>query len=177
MDSSTLSFRAKVRDESPRNMHKVENRAEKSSFTACEVSSGLADRASQKDMRRASIARGRLIPMTYDMSNGTRKAYPRGRKMQMTDAWKAAVNQWLADNGRDRAWLAAELEVAESTVKRMLEEQNTSGLVPAVCEITGLPLPVQEVREGEDELLDLFRHADHADKAQLLALARRMARK
>lgn len=115
--------------------------------------------------------------MTYDMPNGTRKGYPRGRKMQMTDTWKSAVNQWLTENGKDRAWLAAELEVAESTIKRMLEEQNTSGLVPAVCEITGLPLPVQEVREGEDELLDLFRHADPDDKAQLLALARRMVRR
>lgn len=98
--------------------------------------------------------------------------------MLMSAEWKANLIRWLEENGKDRQWLAAQLDVEPSTVKRLIEEQNTSGYVTRICEITGLPPPVIEVTEWwELEAVDDLRHLEPEDRDRLRALARSLRKK
>lgn len=93
----------------------------------------------------------------------------------MTPEWKARVDAWLTEKHKDRSWLAEQLGVEPSTVKRMLEEQNTSALVARVCEITELPLPVTEVHANwEQETLDDLRQLAPEDRELVRAHIRRL---
>lgn len=69
----------------------------------------------------------------------------------MSPEWKGRVDSWLREHGKDRAWLARELDVEASTVKRLLEEQQSSALVPRIVEITGLPSPMVPVASSQHE--------------------------
>jgi hypothetical protein len=73
----------------------------------------------------------------------------------MTPSWKRSVEEWLTANGKDRAWLAREIGVEASTVKRLLEEQQSSSLVPRIAEVTGLPRPMTQVHsQAHEELIE-----------------------
>lgn len=95
----------------------------------------------------------------------------------MTRAWKLSVDRWLQDNGYDRSWLAKEIGVSPSTIKRMLEEQTSSEHVQAVCDKTGLRLPMLEVEnDWERAVLEDVRQLDPEDLELVLAYIRRLRR-
>jgi hypothetical protein len=98
----------------------------------------------------------------------------------MTDEWKEKVNQWLRDNGKDRQWLAAQLGVSAATVKRTIDKEGpgvsrASSLVPRICEITGLALPLYPIQNHRDaELFELFQELDEPDKESVRSLMARL---
>lgn len=164
-----------VRDVNPRSFEMTARRSEKSSFTHTDDTRKAANLASLKSQVGASKASGQVIPMPCMTTGGeTRRPYPKGRKLLMTARWKSSVDKWLSDNGKDRAWLADQLGVEQSTVKRMLEEQNTSALVETVCTLTGLPIPMVELQSKDDEEdLELLRQLATEDREQVRSLIRR----
>lgn len=61
----------------------------------------------------------------------------------MTPEWKAQVLERLADRGWTRMELAARLKVAKSAITALLgPRQTSSSLVPKVCQLLDLPMPV-----------------------------------
>ena len=114
-----------------------------------------------------------MIPMTC-VTNSTEESGP--RRLTMTAAWKRAVNEWLRSNKRTPSWLATQVGVAPSTIKRMLEEQSASEHVQAVCDITGLDLPVQGVTDDEMELLEDYRSLSPDDVDLVRSHIRRLSR-
>jgi hypothetical protein len=109
------------------------------------LQSSQATSHSTCEQRKA--AGGSIATMAKD---GTRKSYPSGPKLQMTDTWKRRVIEWLEREDMNNADLAALVDSDQSTIYRMLEtEQRTSGLVLAVCLVTGIPLPLHEAPTDE----------------------------
>jgi hypothetical protein len=103
---------------------------------------------------------------------------PGAKLTPITVEWAANVDRWLTENGKDRQWLATQLAVPPSTVKRLLSEQGASRHVARICEITGLPPPVLQVTEWwELQAIDDLRHLETEDRDQIRAIARSMRAK
>lgn len=91
-------------------------------------------------------------------------------KIQMTRAWKDLVLQTLTRRGWSVERLAKEVGIARATAYRMLPAEPvdneiwSSSAVPDICEVLGLPPPL-EPRELPD------READDRDR-KILALVR-----
>lgn len=61
----------------------------------------------------------------------------------MTPEWKVLVDKRLVELGWTRMELAAKLKVAKSAITAMLgPRQTSSSLVPKVCQLLNLPMPV-----------------------------------
>lgn len=83
---------------------------------------------------------------------GSKRAYPEGRKIQMTSAWKERVKARLVELGKDQLWLEAELKCGKGMVSRLLNSsQQTSKLVEPICRALDIAPPMVEA-ESDDEL-------------------------
>jgi hypothetical protein len=101
---------------------------------------------------------------------GSKRAYPKGSKTQLTPAWKQLVRDKLRELGRDHRWLAAQVGADGSGITRMLsDEQQTSSLVTDVCRVLGIAQPIAVI-EGQDEheAIDLFRRLSPRDRRHVL---------
>lgn len=65
----------------------------------------------------------------------------KGKRYEMTDRWKAAVDERLRELGMTKADLARELKVTKAAISR-LPAQNVSTLVPRICEVLDLQPPM-----------------------------------
>ena len=108
--------------------------------------------------------------VTYEFV-GPRREYPKGRKRQLSDEWKARVRERLTELGRDHRWLEAQIGASSGSISRMLSGQNTSALMEPVCEALGIDPPVAEVQsEDELRLVEAFRRMPPDQRAHLLGL-------
>ena len=98
------------------------------------------------------------------------------KRHQMTDEWKTSVDVALAAKDWTRADLARQIGVHKTVVSAMLGRQNVSALVPRVCEVLGIPMPVIGVSAVRTELEALFENLTPEDQETVLALARRLAK-
>lgn len=92
--------------------------------------------------------------------------------MQMTPEWKARVRDELVARGVGPAWLAEQLGLrTHHAVSKMLDPakgQQTSALVPGVCEILGVPPPLAPpTPEDEARFVELFRGLSERRKQAL----------
>ncbi len=109
--------------------------------------------------------------------SGGRRAYPEGTKVQMTEAWKRLVERRLEEMGKDRAWLADQLEVEKSTITRLLADQNTSSLVPKIVELLEIPSPFAPIESlFEEETLGNLKKLDPDDLDLVRDFIQRLAR-
>lgn len=90
----------------------------------------------------------------------------------MTPVWKEAVKAKLKELNQTRSWLAQQLGVDKGAITRMLgDKQNTSALVPAICELLDIPPPFVDVDGGDDlQTYDDLRQLEPEDKEQVRAL-------
>ena len=66
----------------------------------------------------------------------------------MTPRWKSLVESSLRSRGWGRADLARELGVSRAAVTKLLDQQDVSALVPAICTLLDIPPPMVEASEG-----------------------------
>lgn len=71
-----------------------------------------------------------------------------GPRVQMTARWKALVELALRERGWGRADLARELGVSRAAITKLLDQQDVSALVPAICKVLDIPPPMVEA--GDD---------------------------
>ncbi len=135
----------------PRAEHSAANLAQKSSSTAQLLPKSCALRKMQT--HGACVHRKQSMISNHSMAPkiGTRADYPEGDRVQMTPEWKRSLVAWLLENKKSRRWLAIQVGTTESTIKRLIEEHQSSALVPKICAVTGLPLPMTRVSSSEHE--------------------------
>jgi hypothetical protein len=110
----------------------------------------------------SAVSRGILGPVPI------KGPYKRGRKDQMTPAWKEEVRRRMKERDLSHAKLEKMLKAGSGTIARMLSnEQNTSVWVKKVSEALDLPVPGQESMD-EALLLRNFRLATEEGKRALL---------
>ncbi len=101
---------------------------------------------------------------------GSKRAYPKGPKQQLTPAWKVLVRDKLAEMGRDHRWLEAQIASGRGMVAKMLsDDQHTSALVGEVCRVLGISQPVAVI-DGADEheAIELFRRLSPRHRRHIL---------
>lgn len=86
------------------------------------------------------------------------KPHPNGVRHQMTPEWKADVyralgqrdlsEQWLADRVAERRGMRS---MKRDTINKMLRYQQSSALVPDVCAVLGLSMPMVATQPLPDE--------------------------
>jgi len=105
---------------------------------------------------------------------GTRKPYERGRKRQLSEAWKQAVRDRLAELGHGHKWLEVQIGAGSGAITKMLQpDHQFSGLVDPVCEFLGIDPPMIAFETSSDEeraLLDMFREMTADQRQHLLGL-------
>lgn len=104
-----------------------------------------------------------------------KRAYPKGDREQMTSAWKERVKERLAENLRSDVFPRNQVELAKavgaadkSAITKMLKAK-ASKLVPIVCRVLQIPLPMQE-RTQRDELDAILENRTAEQRAQIALL-------
>lgn len=91
-----------------------------------------------------------------------KRTYFKGDRIQMTPRWKQRVKERLAENKRNGVFPRDQVELADavgaadkSAITKMLKAKS-SKLVPDVCRVLQIQMPMQERYEPDvlDELLD-----------------------
>jgi hypothetical protein len=102
-----------------------------------------------------------------------KRKYPEGKREQMTTQWKQRVRDRLAENKRNDVYPRDQVELAEavkaadkSAITKMLQA-DASKLVPAVCQVLQIPMPMQERREPDE--LDLVLEGKDAEQRARIA--------
>ena len=113
-----------------------------------------------------------------------KRPHPKGLRYQMTAEWKALVVAALdrrdadasdpAWYGRAKTELARRLGRSKSTITKMLQpEQTNSALVPQVCKILDVPMPVLGTNS---EIAELVSRLDDEDVPFALEFLRRLVK-
>lgn len=96
---------------------------------------------------------------------------PKGDQWLLTPDWKALVKHRLGEMGRTQMWLSKQLGVDRSAITKMLKSGHTSSLVPTVCEVLGIPPPMQEVRTSDEAaVLRIFRELPEPLRPAVLSI-------
>lgn len=102
-----------------------------------------------------------LTPTIGDMGDARHKRkYVDGERIQMTPKWKQRVRDRLAENKRhnveprDQVELAASVGARDKSAITKMFKASASKLVPAICRVLQIPMPMQERKDGDD--LDQF---------------------
>lgn len=118
-----------------------------------------------------------------------KRAYLSGRMFEMTPEFKASVVPALKALDKTQTWLAGQIQwvddegvahtgVDKSAITVMLRPATmTSRLVPEVCRILSLPLPVHGVDLGASDILDLASQLDEEGLETVKALMRQLAKR
>lgn len=128
--------------------------------------------------------RGREVHLVERQHQGMgdarhKRKYPKGTREQMTRRWKDRVLERLAENKRNDVYPRNQVELAEavgaaekSAITKMLKA-TSSKLVPEVCRVLQIPMPMQERREPDalDELLEDKTAEQRARIAELIRIA------
>lgn len=97
---------------------------------------------------------------------------PKGQRYQMTPEWKASVERRLAELGWTRMHLAAKLKVAKSAITSLLgPKQSASALVPRICQLLDVPMPVHGT---DSEIAELVSRLDPKRREALVVILRGM---
>lgn len=108
-----------------------------------------------------------------------KRKYPEGERIQMTDRWKQRVRDRLAENKMNDVYPRDQVELAEavgaadkSAITKMLKA-TASKLVPKVCRVLQIQLPMQERKEPDelDKILDGMDAEKRQKVAQIIRLA------
>jgi polyphosphate kinase 2 (PPK2 family) len=106
-----------------------------------------------------------------------KRKYMDGERVQMTKRWKEKVKERLAENKRNNIYPRDQVELAEavdaadkSAITKMLKA-TASKLVPRVCQVLQISVPMQERKEPDvlDRLLD---GADDRKRIEIASLIR-----
>lgn len=109
----------------------------------------------------------------YDVTSpGQKRKYPPGKRVQMTEAWKKRVAERMHQLGIDKAELARRLGVDKSGLGKLLTTATSSKLVPQICELLDLPLPMQEIDGPPSEIDELIKNMPAENKPRALAILR-----
>lgn len=101
-----------------------------------------------------------------------KRSYPEGPVYQMTPEWKAMIDPALEALGKTKTWLASQIRWTESVagdgrpIERMGVDKSaitvllrpasmTSRLVPEICRILEIPMPVHGVSLDQSDLMEL----------------------
>lgn len=85
-----------------------------------------------------------------------KRKYVGGQREQMTNAWKQRVRDRLAENKarhiypRDQVELAEAVGASDKSAITKMFKATSSKLVPKVCMVLSIPLPMQEHKEPDD---------------------------
>jgi hypothetical protein len=116
-----------------------------------------------------------LIASIRAMGDARHKGkYSKGKRIQMTDAWKQRVRDRLLENKRNDVAPRNQVELAEmigakdkSAITKMFAA-TSSKLVEPICALLQIPLPMKEQKEPDE--LELF-IADLPEAKRTKALA------
>jgi len=109
-----------------------------------------------------------------------KRKYPDGDRIQMTDRWKQRVRDRLAENKRnnveprDQVELADAVGAADKSAITKMFKAKASKLVPDVCRVLQIPVPMQERREPDalDELIEKMDADQRSRAVEVLRLLR-----
>lgn len=102
-----------------------------------------------------------------------KRRYPTGPRVPMDAAFKAAVQRRLDEREITRAEFARQLGVTRGAITQFFGDQDSSTLVPAICELLQLPRP----GATDDELAVLVAALSDDQRQLLLDLARQLSGK
>lgn len=97
----------------------------------------------------------------------------------MTPEWKDEVRAALAQHGGREQWLANEVakrrgmpKMKRDTINKLLRHQRTSALVPDICEILGVRMPMTATALDDEtrQLIDLALKAPPDIRRAVIAL-------
>ena len=95
-----------------------------------------------------------------------RRRYAVGRLQQLTPEWQAAVVARLAELGKSRTWLAAQVEADKSAITVLLRPTTSvSRLVDKVTAVLGIPPPLIGADIDQSDIVELVGQLDEADRA------------
>lgn len=114
------------------------------------------------------------------------KPFPKGRRLEMTEKWKDDVRAALGARGVGQDWLAQQVGAAgRGTISKLLKRnldgqpvQSVSALVPRICEVLGLDLPLVPALNPRDaRVLELLKLVPDDTKDAIIALLETSAKR
>ncbi len=107
------------------------------------------------------------------------RPFPKGQRWQMTESWKDQVRAQLQERGVGQDWLAQQVGAAgRGTISKLLKRtaegapaQVGSSLVPRICEVLGIPLPmVSAPDEKTSRVIDLMSKSSEDMKDAIISM-------